>query len=108
MLGQQCPNQAAMRIIKVHIDHTDPSGHVLGQCGQIDNLESSWQMQSNFNKLHPLTESIRGTRQIAPQISLGCFKTGAGSQSICEHTETHFRAIPVVPVSQNPSFSIQK
>ena len=44
VLGQQCPNQAAMKIIKVHIDHTDPSGHVLGQYEQTDNLENPWQM----------------------------------------------------------------
>lgn len=54
---------------KDHIDHTNPLGYVLGQWGQIDNLENPWQMPSNVTKLHPLTQSISSTRQrVAPQI----------------------------------------
>lgn len=69
MLEQQCSNQAAMRVIKVHTEHTNRSGHVLGQYGQIENVENPWQIQSNFNKLHALTESIWDTRwHFNPQV----------------------------------------
>lgn len=106
LLGQQCSNPGAMRIIQVHIDHTNSLGHVLGQRGQIHNLENPWQMPSNVSVLWQKA-SCAPDSMLPHRYHIGLFHSWS-RKCTCEHTETHFRAISAVPVSQNPPFDIQK